>query len=45
MIWTTDGAAWTTVGALQDQLLSMLLVPKVNQAATIAPKYHVAITS
>ena len=36
-IWKTDGKAWTRVGILQDQLLLMFLVPKVNQVFTKVP--------
>ena len=38
-----DGKAMTRVGALHDQLLAMLLVPNVSQAATIEPMYQVVL--
>jgi hypothetical protein len=37
------GNAWTKLGALHAQSLRILFVPYVNHAATMLPKYHVAV--
>ena len=38
--WRTEGAPWRADGILQDQDELILKVPKVLQAATIAPEYQ-----
>jgi hypothetical protein len=39
-IWMTEGRAWRAEGRRHDQLDGMRKVPKVVQAAMMAPEYQ-----